>query len=699
MMEPNDPMPDDGAAEFDSSAPIMPGAEPPLEVRLKPGTELHRKVVQKLRARLDLSYRNLSGRYGDWDRVDEHQRMYINLSRQVRKGDKTDVAGKREIPFDRSIVIPMSYAIHEVRKTQLFSLFGRREPFIQLQGRGPEDMKPAKTMEALMDYDYGESNGAVALYSLIQDTDKYGMGIILDEWQDISGWKTVMQPVPMNPFQSMGVKMGLLPAPPPVPTKEWGTVKEFNRWMPVDPFNFWPDPRVSVSNLQEGEFVGHRTYRGFLSLQERSKPTGPYFNLDKLKETGNTGATGESARLTGRSRFAADQFTLKDNGDDKDKGYYTLDHLQVKIIPKDWELGPEDKPEIWWFTLADERTIIRAHKSAYEHGQFTYSVAEINPDPHTIANPGVIENLDGLQRSVDWLYNSHMENVRKFINNELIFSPRFIELEDVMKPGPGRWIRLTPEGEDAIASGRNIGEFYAQMNVADVTKGHMELVSQLYEFANRMSGASDQMQAAQTSGDPTLGELEMLNAGANQRLGVSARMIDAMAITPLARRAVANRQQFTSIEQFIRIAGDLAKEIPRGAERVLVKPNDIQGNFDYVPHSAATPSDPARMAQVYQQILQTLGSFPQLADPAMSPDGKYIDTREVFNELVRTMGVRNVEEFYRQGVFNPMTGTFAPAGIAQAQMAQAQAQMGAPQVMPDEQVQQQVQAGNMVPVA
>lgn len=669
----------------------MPGQELPIEQRLAPGTRLHGKLVQKLKARLELSFRNLSTRYDDWDRVDEHLRFHIDLTRAVRKGDKTLDTNKREMPFERSIVVPVSYAIHEVRKTQLFGLFGHREPFIQLQGRGPEDMKPAKLLEAVLDYDYAQSQGAVSVYSMLQDADKYGMGIVYDHWEDVSGW--VEKPAQPSALGMMAIKLGIVPMPPP--TREWETVKEFNRWTPVDPFNFWPDPRVSISNLQEGEFCGHRVYRGFMHLLERKKNEdgsgGPYFNLDKIKQTGQTGAQGESARMVGRTRFALDQFSLKDQGDDKDKGYYTLDHLQVKIIPKDWELGEEDRPEIWWFTLADERTIIRAHRSAYEHGKFCYSVAEINPDPHTLANPGVIENLDGLQRTINWLLNSHIENTRKFINNELIFDPNLVEEADVLNPGPARWIRLTQLGSQLLQQGvMPLSDMYSQLNIGDVTKGHLETMQGLFDMAQRLGGASDTMMAAPTQGDKTLGEVNSINAGASARMGVNARMIDAQAITPLAERAVANRQQFTSLEQYFRIAGDLAKEYG-GQPLQMVKQPDVQGSFDYVPHSAITSGDPARLAQTWQQILQTVGAFPQVTMPG--PDGMKLDIREVFNETVRNMGVRDIDSYY---IMDPMWQQMMMQQQAMAAGAQGQPGAGV-QVVPDQQFNQQVDAGNYTP--
>lgn len=646
--------------------------EKPIEQRLDPESQFHATIVQRIRARLQLSYRNRSLRYDDWDRVDEHRRLYVNQNRPARKGNKQNDVTMREMPFDRAIVIPASYAIHEARKAQLFKQFMARSPLIQLDGVAMEDVKPAKLMEIKLAYDFAQSNGPLGLYALLQDTDAYGQGIVYDHWDEVYGWAQVQPPV--NPMTQALAQLGVN-IPPPAATSNWQPIKQFTRWVPVDPYMFWPDPRVSAINMQEGEFVGHRAFRSFLWLLERSQDNGGvYFNLDQLRRGGTRGMA--DSRIANRNRISTEQqFSLRDSlgVDEKDKGYVVLDHFQVKLIPKEWELGTGTQPEVWWFTMADERYIVRAHKSAYRHNEFTYGVAEAQPDPHQLTNPGIVENMDGLQRTVDWLVNSRVDNVRKFLNDMLIFSPELVEQEDIENPGPARWIRLTEQGTQAAMQGLGIDAMIKQFPVQDVTSAHFDVAQYLSDMMTRLGGASDSMQGQVTGERKTLGEINEVLSGSTDRIAMTAHLIDAMAIRPLAMRAISNAQQFYSLNQWVRLLGSDAQIDPQSLGRIQLSAQDLEGNFDYTPVSPVTAEDPARQVAVWQGVLQTASTIPQLMAP--NPvDGSYLDMGELFKFIARLGGAREIDAMFKQS----------------PQFQQAQ-------VMPDEQVAQQVQAGNLTP--
>jgi hypothetical protein len=506
---------------------------------------------------------------------------------------------------------------------------------------------------------------------LIQNADKYGLGVLYDVWEQEQG----MKPAPRGMLQAMAGVFGMN-MPPPM---EYGVVKEYNRWHPVDPYLFWPDPRVSIANLQEAEFVGHRIYRGQTYLYERKEGTS-YFNVDEAIKRGRGLGSGDSQALLSRSRFGIDDFTMTDSPDDKDKGFFALDTLQVKIIPKDWELGTSKSPEIWWFTVVNEAVIVRAHKNPYDHGKFTYGVAEVNPDTDTIFNQGTFEDLDGLQRTINWLWNSRIENVRKMLNDSLVVAPSMVEMGDLLNPGPARHIRYSQAGEERIVNGQASGEqFIRQLVVQDFTGTHSEIAMALFDFAQRLAGSNDPAMGSPTREKKTLGEIQSMMASSSQRLAMLGRVIDSTCLAQLANRAVQNRQQFTTLEQYFRITGDQAKMEEMLGEnaplqRLLVSKADLIGQFDYVPQTGIIPADPARQAEVWMRILETVSTNQALATPG--PDGRYLDPRKVFDELVRQTGVRNIEEFYALMPQQP------PAP---------------PQVVPDEQFAQQAQAGDYVP--
>jgi hypothetical protein len=651
----------------------------PIEQLLHPDSELHKEVVKKLKARIDLSHRHMSQRYDDWDRVDEHCRLYVDLSRKSRKGDKTADTSKKEMPFARSIVIPVSYAILQVRETQLMNIFGARDPIFGYKGRGPEDVKPAKLMEAAVGYDLEQAGGAMTLFQTIQDSEKYGMGPSHDCWERQSG--TMYEPIRI-PGTQINVKdiplaaalfrgMGL-----PTKRKVEGIVKEFNSWKAVDPFMFYPDPRVPISELQRGEFCGHGDFCAKHTLMEDSQDNGgPYFNLEHLATIQKYKAenTGRS-----RSRFTGDDFRLATGtGSDNGEDFYQRGSLQVRIIPRDWKLGDSDRAEIWWFTLINDTLIIRAHPSVYDHDELGYSVAESNPDTHCMNNQGQIENIDGLQRFINWSFNAHYEAIRKFLNDGLIYGPSWIEEADLLAAGPVKHIRLSKLGEKLVLEGKLTPERAAfQLRVDDVTSKHLEIVDRLFALAQFMTAASDPLTGRQTQDDRTLGEVQQITAAASARIALTAKLIDAQSLSKTARRFAMNRQQFTSMEQWFRITGDLLKENVRvdpmnpTPELQLVHPDDLIGNFDYTAITGATPPDPAKQAELWIKLLEGAGKIPQLHVPGI--DGKVLDMRELYNEAARQAGAKNINEFY---------------------MAVEQA----PTVMDDEQLDREKQKGNVVP--
>jgi len=638
--------------------PVGPGGGDgaALEQQLRYGTALHSAVLARLNARRELAERHIGKRYDNWDEVDEHCRLYVDLARHAKRGDGSRDPSKKEMPFERAIVVPMSLSVLTVRLTQLMAIFGSRDPMIQLEGRGPEDVKPAKLMEALLGYDLQQMASFAVLYAFCQDAEKYGLGVIHDCWEVEEGWR--MQPPPPVPpmiaqmMTAMGLG-GLLR-----PKQVWGTLREYNLWEPVDPYAYWPDPRVPVSQVQHGEFVGHRIYRGGMYFKERAASAGSggvYFNLDVLPKVG-----GKGPQRSGRARWDLGDFQLREAPEGDDRGYYGLDSMEIKLVPREWKLGPGERPEIWKFAWVDDAVIVRAHPSGYAHGQFSYAVGESVPDEHALLNPGMIENLDGIQRTINWLVNSHIENVRKHLNDAVIYPPSLVEEADLLQPGPARHIRLTAKGEELVTNGQiSIGQILMQLPWADVTRQHLNTVNQLFDMAQRLAATSDPQMSQTTDDERTLGEVQQVIASSSQRIAITARMLDTQALMPLSYRAIANRQQFTELEQFVRITGELSRELG-GVDRLLLKPADIAGQFDYIAHAGTVPPDPARFAGVWAKLLEAGAQIPQLTQPG--PDGRQLDLREVFNQGARAMGVKNMNELYMTVMPNPMVAAGVQAG-------------------------------------
>ena len=663
---------DDGALEIGNLSDIEvvvtsdADKDRPLRERLTPGGKLHEETIAKLIARRDAGDAYIENRRTQWTETNNRLRLYVDLSKTYKKGDQSYGSGIGEMPFERSIVVPVSYSILHTLLTQLMSIFAATEPMIQIRGRGPEDVKTSKIMESVLAYDLEQMSAFRVIYSLCQDAVKYGCGITYDAWHTEFGDQIKRLPYdPMDYNQRM--IMDVL-GPDAFIERTRGVTKEHNIWLPVDPMNYFPDPRVPISCVQDGEFVGHQFNRGLMFLKERSwELGGPYFNINEIKK--KSGLSGDTPVASDGSMPEATNELI----DDFDGGSITLYHMQVKIIPKEWGVSEGEDPEIWWFTWANDSVIVRAHASPFEHREFTYAIAESDPDFHSAFNPGMVESIDGLQRMIDWLFNSHLQNLMRHLNDAMIFSPALIETTDIINPGPGRHIRLTQMGEELLMSGGfSINQFVHQLPVQDVTSPHLAAVNQMFQLAQRMSAANDPQMGMPTPDRRTLGEIQTITASSSQRVSIIAKLIDSMALSALARRAISNRLQMTTQEQYYRIVGDDAGS---NLQYVLANVNNLNGNYDYIPISGILPPDPVRMSRTWAQILETVSRLvPMLLQGPPPADGKIPDINAILKESIKSLGAKNIEEYY----------------IAMPQMQT--------QVMPDQQVQEQAQAGNMIPL-
>lgn len=646
---------------------ISSSPDQPLDVRLTNDKEFHDKVLERLKRRRDYAVRNIEHRYEEWDRVREHMSMYVNLTRKARKGDKTTDYSAAEMPFQRSVVVPATYATLHVLLAQMMSIYGARKPMFQMNGVGPEDKLNAKIMEVMIDYDAKQTQAFSVLYGLFLDALQTGMGVVYDSWEIEQGntFKYVPLDVPGVPPELLRAQLGPLAF---TPVKEWGVKREYNRWRVVDPYRVRKDPRVPLSRLQEGEFFGHQFDASYNYFAKRQMPDGPYFNVESLKDL----KINRTRTQDERSPVGISEAWPIDGSFRTSEGYgdfYTSEHMVVEIIPSDWEISPSNMPEKYLFTWVEDQKIVRAHELKNWHQEFPYSGVETDPDIHASNSPGQGELIEGLQRVTSWLYNSYIANITAVLNNRWVYSSRFINEMQLDYGGPGENVSLTNEAVEMMLSGeiQNIQQFLFQMPMQDVTGPHfMPAMEKTYSLIQLLSGANDPMTGIPTPTERSATEISTITAKASDRIAITSRLMDENGIQPLLKRAIANRQQLTRIDRYYRIEGDFARKL--GIDNIFAGLMEIQGDFDYEPISGIMPEDPARAATTWVNLLQGAGQIPALQQPG--PDGTMLDFREIFKTIAEKMGVTDIDRFFMQV-----------------------------QVMPDQLVQDMAQQGNAVPIS
>jgi hypothetical protein len=673
-------MGDDGAAEFPEGAGIESVEEKPEDL-LAFKSKLHGTVLARLMDLRDLGEEAVEEHADDWQRIDEHMGMKVDLTRQAIKGDGSVQTDKKEMPFERAFVVPVSFAVEKVLQTQIVSVFTGRDPITQFDGAGPEDVAGAKLMEAVAGYDLRRMRANLVVASATQSALRYGVSPVHSYWNEEMGW--VMKPLVEGPMAEIISQMFPELARP---VRQWGLKRAHVTWEPVDPYRFRIDPRKSVAKFQRGDFIGHERVESYIYFTQRQlkNKDGAYFNVKELK---SVGFDRDTARTMKREEGTQGSFY-------EDSLSFPTEHLEVRLIPKEWELGTSDRAEIWWFEWCGDAVIVRAHRSAYHHGEFSYAVGESLPDFHTVINSGFGEMVDPFQRFMNWMGSSHYENVRRFINNSALLMDRYIEMEDVLNPKPGGHVRLTQDAQDLVESGMITDPrvFYPQLNLTDVTKGHIEEIQWMFELVGRMTGVNDPAQGIHLPSKRTATEINALTGAASQRTQGIAQTLDDMLIGPLADQLAMIRQQMTTDAQWYRVGGDLAREIQRrigedpnrilqsteGGLRAMISPHDLYGQYDYVPYSGMDPQNPARSVETMMQLMEIGQPF---ADPqvmmAMGEED-VLDMRELFTRVAENMKIKDVDRLFKPNPLIPPP-------------------MMGPEVVPDEAMAAGMQAGNFVP--
>ena len=247
-----------------------------------------------------------------------------------------------------------------------------------------------------------------------------------------------------------------------------------------------------------------------------------------------------------------------------------------------------------------------------------------------------------------------------------VVDPSMINVFDLTTPRPGKVIRTR-----RAMWGRGVKEGLMQLNVQDVTQGHIRDTSFIMDIINRTSAAADSTQGITKKTGSRVSAEEARNAhvGALSRIEKAARIVSMQSMQPLAYMFAKHTQQLMEEDTYIKTVGDYEKQLVNeyglnvNKERALVRPSDISVDFDIMPHDGTVPG--GEPAALWTNLFQVLGQSPELL--------AQFDVPRIFMHIARQLGAKNAHEFLKKGNV-PF------------------------QVQPDQNVEKEVQKGNLVPV-
>ena len=633
----------------------------PKGLDLDPKSDLHKDLLDKIMTYAHESAAHISNRFDSWNEIDRTLTAYIEHDDDEKEVTYNDP--RKPV----SIVFPNSYAIMETILAYLIAAF-YQDPVFQYEGNGPEDVIGAALMELTIARACEKNKIILALHTMFRDSLSYGIGPVAPVWaREFGKYVTVEDEsygfAGLRSRKKKRVHEGLL--------------FEGNDLLNIDPYRCLPDPNIAIHNLQKGEFFGwveSTNYHDLLSTEKNNKD---YFNVKYLDSVHNkmTSIYGEDKsdrnakwinRRTNRYHTEPGVGQKLRSGSMSTKPCDVV-HMYVKLIPKEWEIGSSEYPEKWLFSIGADSVIVRAKPLGLNHNKFPVAIAAPDFDGYSATPISRLEMLYGLQHVLDWLFNMHVQNVRKTINDMLIYDPYLINSRDINSTEAGKRIRIRRPGwgRPDLAKGA-----VNQLQVADVTRQHIADSSWIVQWQQKIGASSDQAMGMLRQGGPerlTKSEFQGTQFGEFSRLGRIAKVIGAQSMQDIGYMFASDMQQLMSEEQYVKVVGRwqsvLLKEygvndLRENRGRISVSPYDLLVRYDLKVRDGSVPG--SNFSDVWVKLFDIIAKTPELYQE--------FDITRIFMHIARSAGAKNVQEFVRT------------------------------KVVPDEEVANQAQKGNLVPI-
>jgi hypothetical protein len=631
------------------------GYKYPSNLDLRPASQDHAKLLKEIYTRALESSREMSKRYDSWKKVDQTLTAYIQLD-DFEKNVK-DKDNRKPV----SIVVPYSYATLETILTYFVSAF-LENPIFRYEGSSPEDIIGAILLEKVIEQQTQQFKTALNLHTMYRDSLSYGMGVVTPTWDKKWGWKAVVQDqgfmsALFNKFISQGKVRG----------RKESILFEGNRLKNIDPYMYLPDPNVPIHDVQMGEYVGWIEQTNYMKLLELEKNDSDIFNVKYLKGIGSGGRSqfnkarsdsGRSDKFGNTSAYGSDSATTPI---DVIWMYWTL-------VPKDQKLGGSEYPEKWLIGLAADKVLICAKPLALNHNMYPVAVCAPDYDGYSATPVSRLELMSGMQTTLDWMFNSHIANVRKAINDMLIVDPSLINMADLEDPRPGKLIRMR-----RAAWGRGVENAVKQLQVNDITRTNINDAGTIIEYMQRTSAATDSISGMQRKGGErvTAAESNSTRSSALSRLTKAAKIASLQAMQDIGYMFAVHTQQLMSKETYIKASGqwqDVLLNEYGGQNRIKVSPFDLIVDYDLVIKDGST--NVGEYAESWVEVFRIMTQQPALY--------QNFDMVRIFKHIARIMGAKDINDFILNSgpVPQPVDATTAP----------------------QETIDKGVQAGNMVPI-
>jgi hypothetical protein len=636
----------------------------------RPGTPLHEAMLEILGDCIYDSWNEMQERHDTMREMDSVMTAYIPL-------DSYEKAIKGSDPRKPvAIQVPVTYGVHQTIHTNYLSLLSANEGIDRFVARSPEDAIGAALAEEVLQ-GHSQHFGELLAHS-VQASDflKYGFGAITPCWTQEWEYEELYiesEDPSIEPYVERIPKLAY----------------EGNRVDNIDPYLFYPDPNVEITQVEKMEYLGYdsRTNLHRILTREDQENYG-FFNagyVQLLLEEDTALTNPRIIRIDQGHENAASNRTREDIRNKREGNKVHETFIFKWIIPsmvtyKDERgnvkrLGDSNSPELWTYVVAGDRIILHAQPIAFLHNRIPVTVAAPESDGYGTSPMAHLEMTRGLQDTINFRVNAENAFFRRFYKGRFIGDPDAVDIRALLTGAD--FVPVSRLG----SRGKSLDQILQSVDVIDPFRGsNAGTIAQMQDLLYRASGATDTLQGVmQTRGERrSATEAQGARMGALNRIEKMLLIASIQSMNKLSYLKLRQVQQFMTDDTYVRMIGrnqDLLMEEygkvkdERGWAQddrgfFPVDPRDLDVAFD------VAPLDVTRRAEEFAN--QHLTLFQSLMQNPEAVQG--MDLWRYWKHLARILGFKNVDDFKKQ------TG-----GVTT-------------ELQDPAQLQQQAQAGNALPL-
>ena len=498
----------------------------------------------------------------------------------------------------------------------LMKAFFSGAEIVSVKGVSAEDEGPAKTMEALINYQLTKLNKFfVVCYDWVKEAFIGNAAAIKCSWERESRRdKVYVEILAVDQLQALEASPAAeVLSKEPIPGTvdlykvEFATLKLFKNQpkvenVPASELRYSPE----ATDIDNAPFVAHRKIVTVDYLRKMEKE-GLYHDIDEVVE--NLG----QVKYTEAERVNNPEIdTYARNEEQTARKRVELYECYVK-----YDADGDQMLEDWIVTVANN-VIIRQEENTYGRHPFFL----LSP----VRDPGRVWPRKGIGQFVSEIQSLKTAFLRQIINNTALNNdlPAFVDenrvnIMDVVERR--KTIRVTGSPREAIS-------FPPLQPMAPWTMNFLEYLEAAKEQATGVTRYNQGLDA--NSLNKTATGISIIHESSNQRLELIARILLEAGLTPLFRFLITLNQKFIDQPQVVRLAN----------EPLVIRPDDLQGNFDLEVNTALGVGSKQTEMQNMQMLNQQL--LPVWAKAGI------VQPQNIYNVAKRTievMGYKNAGEF------------------------------------------------------